>query len=500
MDPIESEAPSAWRGRSSPRIAILGAGAGGLCMAIRLKQSGVHDFTIFEKSQRVGGTWNDNTYPGACCDVPSHLYSFSFERKSDWSRVFAPQQEIQTYFEHCVEKYGLRKHIRFGVEIAHARFDEEQGVWRLATTAGEEIVANVVVSGLGQLNRPHVPAIPGIEEFEGTSFHSARWRHDHDLAGRRVAVIGNAASAIQFVPPVAEQVEQLHVFQRTPNWMIRRNDRAYTDAEKRRFARFPWLERLQRALIYLALESRWLAFTVGSRMSRRMERMASDCLAEEIPDPSLRAVLTPDYPVGCKRILISDDYYPALRRDNVEVVTEGIERVTSDAIVTKDGKRRPVDTIIFATGFETTSFLAPLELEGRGGRKLREAWRTGAEAYLGVTVTGFPNLFLLYGPNTNLGHNSILFMIECQVNYILRCLAELNRRELAWLDVRPEVQERYNEAIQRQLARTAWNASCGSWYKTESGKITNNWSSFTLAYWWKTRRPDFSAFEPHGAR
>jgi cation diffusion facilitator CzcD-associated flavoprotein CzcO len=496
-------AEASWRGRPAPRIAILGAGAGGLCMAIQLKQAGFHDFTIFEKSDRVGGTWHDNTYPGACCDVPSHLYSFSFERKSDWSRVFSPQAEIQAYFQHCAEKYGLLPHIRFGVEIAGARFDESpedgRSFWRLRTTAGEEIAASAVVSGLGQLNRPHVPPIAGLEDFAGTSFHSARWRHDHDLTGRHVAVIGNAASAIQFIPEIAKQAAKVHVFQRTPNWMIPRNDRAYSDAEKRRFAKLPGWEWLNRALVYWALESRFFAFRGSGRIAKQMKRMALELLEKEIPDPALRATLTPDYPIGCKRILISDDYYASLRRDNVEIVTSPIERIAADGVVTKDGRTRAADTLIFATGFETTSFLAPLEIEGLGGRKLREEWRTGAEAYLGVAVSGFPNLFLLYGPNTNLGHNSILFMIECQVNYIVRCLRELVQRERAFADVRPEAQERYNEEVQRKLASTAWNAACGSWYKTEAGKITNNWSGFTVDYWWKTRRPDFGAFRFHEA-
>lgn len=486
---------SGWRGRPSPRIAILGAGAGGLCMAIQLKKAGFHDFTVFEKSDRVGGTWHDNTYPGACCDVPSHLYSFSFERKSDWSRIFSPQAEIQQYLDHCATRYGIHEHIRFGVEVTGARFDEQQGVWRLRTAGGEEIVVDAVVSGLGQLNRPHIPHIDGIEDFAGVHFHSARWRHDRDLAGRDVAVIGNAASAIQFIPPVAEKARRLTILQRTPNWMIPRNDRAYTEREKWAFAHVPGWERFNRALIWARLELNFFAFRGNGRIARYMARMAKEYLEAAVPDPALRAKLLPDYPVGCKRILISDDYYPALRRENVSLVTSGIDRIVKDGILTKDGVHHPADTIVFATGFETTRFLAPLEVEGAGGRKLQEEWRAGAEAYYGVTVSGFPNLFLLYGPNTNLGHNSILFMIECQVSYAIRCLEEVVRRGAAWIDVRPEAQERYNDEIQRELAGTAWNAACGSWYKTEAGKITNNWSGFTTQYWWRTRRPDFSAYQ-----
>jgi cation diffusion facilitator CzcD-associated flavoprotein CzcO len=479
------------------RIAILGAGASGLCLGIRLGQSGFRDFVILEKSQDVGGTWHENRYPGACCDVPSHLYSFSFERKSDWSRKFAPQPEIQDYFRHCARKYGLLPRIRFGVEVTGARFDEAKGVWRLATRGGEEIEAEVLVSGVGQLNRPHVPDFPGLASFAGTSFHSARWDPGFDPRGKRVAVIGNAASAIQFIPPVAEQAAEVHVFQRTPNWVVPRLDFAYGERARWLFARVPGLERLYRWLIYWSFELRFFTFRGqgGGWLGRRMEQAAREYLAAEIPDPTLREALTPDYPAGCKRILISDDYLPALRRENVELVTSGIERIVPEGVVTRDGSTRAVDAIVFATGFETTSFLAPIEVEGLGGRKLSEQWRDGAEAYLGVAVAGFPNLFLMYGPNTNLGHNSILFMIEAQTRYILESLNELARSGRACLEVKAEAQEAYNEEIQRALADTVWSSTrCGSWYKTASGKVTNNWKGFTLEYWWRTRRPDWSAF------
>jgi cation diffusion facilitator CzcD-associated flavoprotein CzcO len=478
-----------------PRIAILGAGAGGLCMGAQLRRAGFDDFTIFEKSDRVGGTWHDNVYPGAACDVPSHLYSFSFERKADWSRAFAPQPEIQSYFQQLAERRELLPHVRFGTEVSAASFDASAGTWHLRTRGGETFTADVLVSALGQLNRPHVPDFPGLSEFEGTAFHSARWNTAHDLSGETVAVIGNAASALQFIPRIAPRVKQLYVFQRTPNYVIPRNDRVYTEREKRAFARVPGLERLLRWWIYWLLELRFIGFTDGTWISRKLRQAALAYLQASIHDPGLRAVLTPDYPVGCKRILISDDYYPSLERDNVEIVTSPIECFTRGGIVTRDGRTRPIDTVVFGTGFESTSFLAPLDVEGRDGRKLSEAWRDGAEAYLGITVAGFPNLFLLYGPNTNLGHNSILFMIECQVRYALRCIRDLVRRDLAWLDVRRDVMDRYNTEIQEALRKTVWNASCGSWYKTPSGRITNNWKGFTVEYWWRTRRPEPSDFE-----
>lgn len=478
-----------------PKIAILGAGAGGLCMGVQLHKAGFRDFTLFEKSDGVAGTWHDNTYPGAACDVPSHLYSFSFEPKSDWTRKFSPQEEIRRYFQGVADKWGLPARTRFGAEVTSASFDERQGQWRLRTRAGEEHTADVLVSGLGQLNRPRIPDFPGLASFEGASWHSARWNHDFDLAGKRVAVIGNAASALQFIPPVAAKAGRLHVFQRSPNYVIPRFDRDFTEREKRAFAKLPALRRLYRAWIWGRLEANFFAFTDGSRLSRLVRKGALQYLEAMVADPALRAALTPDYPVGCKRLLISDDYFQALVRPHVELVTDPIERIEPRGVVTRDGARREVDAIVFATGFDTTSFLAPLEIEGRGGAKLREAWKDGAEAYLGVAVAGFPNLFLLYGPNTNLGHNSILFMIECQVRYAIRCIEELGRRGLAWLDVRRDAMDRYNAEVQEALRATAWNASCGSWYKTESGKITNNWKGFTTEYWWRTRRPDFAAFE-----
>ncbi len=477
--------------RQHLEVAILGAGVSGLCMAIQLRKAGIPSFEIFEKSQDVGGTWLDNSYPGSGCDVPSHLYSFSFEPNPEWSRAFSPQPEIQRYLRHCAEKYQILAQIRFGTEIAGASFDEHAGVWRIRTSADEEITAKALVSGLGQLNRPHFPEIPGLSSFEGTSFHSARWNHEHDTSGERVAVIGNGASALQFIPEIAKTAERVTVFQRSANWVIPRNDRKFSEADKARFRRHPLLLRTVRAFIWSMLEIRFLAFLRDSWFSRRMTRIATEYLHAQVSDPVLRAKLTPDYPIGCKRILISDDYYQALVRQSVEVVDEPIVQVTRDAVVTKDGVARPADTIVFGTGFETTTFLAPLAIEGLGGAKLDEIWRGGAEAYLGVTVAGFPNLFMLYGPNTNLGHNSIIFMIECQVGYAVQCIQELQRRHVSWLDVRRDVMDRYNRDLQAALAKTAWTAGCASWYKTASGKVVNNWSGFTTDYWRRTRHPNW---------
>ncbi len=475
-------------------MAILGAGIGGLCMGIQLKKAGFHDFTLFEKAGAVGGTWRDNTYPGAACDVRSHLYSFSFEPNPDWTRDYATQPEILRYLEHCAEKYGLLPHVRFHTEIASVHFDAARGVWRLRGTTGQEWEAEVVVSGVGQLNRPYTPPIPGLESFGGTWFHSARWDHGHDLTGRTVAIIGNGASAIQFAPLIAPKVKRLYLFQRSANWILAKGDRPVPALERALLRRVPALAAAKRTSIYWSLEARFLAFRRDSALSKVMERLALRHLHQQVSSPALRKALTPDYPIGCKRILLSDDYYPTLERPNVELVTSGNERIEGDRIVTRDGRGYPVDTLIFATGFEATSFLAPMEFQGLGGRKLHEAWKDGAEAYLGMTVSGFPNFYMLYGPNTNLGHNSIIFMIECQARYILQCIQTMRERELRWLDVKPQAMAAFNTALHRELDKTAWAGGCGSWYKTASGKITNNWSGFTADYERRTRQPDWSAF------
>jgi cation diffusion facilitator CzcD-associated flavoprotein CzcO len=466
-------------------------------MGIQLLKAGFDDFTIYEKSDGLGGTWRDNSYPGSGCDVPSLLYSFSFEPNPNWSRVFSEQPEILAYLEHCAEKYGLLPHIRFGCEVESARFEASEGQWKLQLAGGEQSSARILVSGCGQLNRPLTPKIPGLDEFAGTVFHSARWNHEHELDGERVGVIGNGASAIQFVPRIASRTRQLQIFQRSPNWIVPKPDRPYASWEKRMFARFPASARLRRRLQYWQLESRFFAFFKNSRFGRQFQGLSRRWIREQVSDPALLRVVEPDYPIGCKRILISNDYLPTLDLPQVEVVTDPIERIEPDAVVTRDGQRRPLDTLILATGFESTRFLAPMEIRGLEGQTLESAWQDGAEAHLGMTVAGFPNFFMLYGPNTNLGHNSIIFMIECQVRYAIRCIQELQRQGLSHLDVRPEVMDAYNREIQESAGRSVWDAECQSWYKTESGKITNNWPHFTVEYWKRTRRPDFAEFRLH---
>jgi cation diffusion facilitator CzcD-associated flavoprotein CzcO len=474
------------------RIVIVGAGPAGLAMGMRLKRAGYTDLTIVERSRGVGGTWHDNRYPGAGCDVPSHLYCFSFAPKPDWQHKFARQPEIERYFNECVERAGLAPHLQLDTEVQGA--DLVDDTWRIRTSRGE-LTADVLISGTGQLNRPRMPALPGLDTFAGTAFHSARWPEHFDPRGKRVVVIGNGASAAQIVPAIAPDVAQLTVLQRTPSYVFPRKDRAYRAVEKWLFRYVPGWRRLYRSWIYWSLDSRFSGLFQGSTIGKLVRWLTLRHLRAQIADPALRAKLTPDYPIGCKRIVISDDWYPALARDNVSLVTSPIERVTADAVVTADGVAHPADALIFATGFESTSFLAPMQITGKEGRTLASAWQTGAEAHLGIHVAGFPNLFLLYGPNTNLGHSSILFMIECQVRYVLRCLAELARRNARNIDVRPEAMARSNAELQQELARTAWAADCHNWYKTDAGKITNNWSGRTTAYWWATRRPRFDELE-----
>ncbi|HYC55038.1 MAG TPA: NAD(P)/FAD-dependent oxidoreductase [Candidatus Binatia bacterium] len=478
----------------APRIAIIGSGFSGLSLGIHLRKEGIRSFRIYEKASRVGGTWRENTYPGCACDVASFAYCFSFEQKTDWSRKWSPQGEILQYMEHCVDRYGLSEHLRFDSEIAGARYDEAAHVWHVRAASGEEFVADVVVSCVGQLHRPHIPDIEGLDAFQGKVFHSARWDHQHDLAGKQVAVVGNAASAIQFVPHVARQAARLHVFQRSANWMMPRGDRAYTPAEKERFRRYPWLARAYRWWIWFAHELWFPIFRRNAFLSGQWERGAVKYLESVVQDPALRQALTPDYPIGAKRILISDDYFQALTRPNVELIRDGVARLNANSIVTRSGREIPIDTLILATGFRTTEFLVPMQIEGCGGRSLHDAWSDGARAYYGMTVSGFPNFFMMYGPNTNLGHNSIIFMIECQTTYIMDLLRKMRSQNIAAVDLRPEVMEAYNRRLQERLSRTAWAAVDKSWYKDSAGHITNNWSGTTTTYWWHTRQANLSDY------
>jgi cation diffusion facilitator CzcD-associated flavoprotein CzcO len=478
----------------SPDIVIVGAGFSGIGMAIRLKTSGIESFLILEKFGDLGGVWRDNTYPGAACDAPSHLYSYSFEVDYPWSRKFAPQHEILTYLRHCAEKYGLGPHIRTNSEVLAAAFDEDTGRWEVKTKDAA-YRPRVLIAAVGQLHQPSIPALPGLDNFAGVSFHSARWNHAHDLSGKSVAVIGTGSTAIQVVPAIAPKVRGLTVFQRSPGYIRPKPEKVYSDLEHQRYRRFPVLRRFDRAWTYCMNEARFINFDVAP-LNRRMQGKFRAALAGRFADTEMRRKLTPDYALGCKRGLPSNDWYPTLARENVELVTFPIARIVPQGVETADGRVHAVDTLIFATGFKATQFLAPIRITGVGGRDLHQAWSEGAEAYLGMTVTGFPNLFLLYGPNTNLAHSSVVYMLESQFSYVLKAVRTMLARGIDVMQVRATVQKRYNQFLSRRLQRSVLvRGGCTSWFKTASGKVTNNWPTFSFLYRLRTRRLRLGDYE-----
>ena len=472
---------------SHHRVAIIGAGFSGLGMAIRLKQEGIHDFVVLERAESLGGTWRDNTYPGCACDVPSNLYSFSFAPNPDWSRTFSPQPEIWEYLRRVSAEHGVDPHIHYHHEVTSAHWEEASELWRIQTTAGE-LTAEMLVAGAGPLSDPKLPDIDGIDRFEGTIFHSARWNHEHVLDGERVAVIGTGASAIQIVPRIQPGVGSLHVFQRTPPWVMPHRDRPTARWERLLYRAFPPAQRLVRGAVYWVRELFVLPL-MHPREGSLPERLARRHLNAQVTDPRLRACLEPSYRIGCKRILISNDYYPALQRPNVELVTDPISAIRPHGIVTADGRERELDTIILATGFHVTDMPVAELVHGGDGRTLAEIWQGSPQAHLGTTVAGFPNLFLLVGPNTGLGHNSIVFMIESQLHYLMECLRFMDRGGLGVVEVREQVQRRSNEELQRRLKDTVWNSGgCVSWYLDEHGRNTTIWPGSTWPYRRRLRR------------
>jgi len=476
-------------------VVIVGSGFAGLCMGIKLRQAGCEDFVILEKAEELGGTWRDNTYPGCACDIPSYLYSFSFEQNPHWTRMFAPWDEILAYLKHCADKYGIADKIRYGAEVTEAAFDEATGRWTVTVNGDQTIETQALVAGVGSLHQPKLPDLPGLDSFAGTTFHSARWKHDHELSDRNVAVIGTGASAIQFVPKIAPQVAHLDVFQRTPPWITPKPDRAIGPRERAVHARFPAGQRAIRNAIYWGLEGRGIGFAGNPKLMKALELQAKRHLRKQVPDPELRAKLTPDYQIGCKRLLISNDYYPALARPNVDVVTTPITRVTPTSVVTGDGVERSCDTIVLGTGFEVSANLTRMPILGKDGVDLADHWkRNGIGAHLGITVAGFPNLFLLVGPNTVLGHSSMVFMIEAQVRYVMQALHLLRRRGASYVEVREEAQERFVNSIQGELGDTVWQSGCNSWYFDAQGRNSTIWPEFTVSYWRRTRRLDPADF------
>lgn len=478
--------------RTHHHVIVVGTGFAGLGMAIRLRQQGMTDFVVLERAGDVGGTWRDNGYPGCACDVPSHLYSFSFELNPSWSRSFSSQQEIWAYLQRCTDSYGVRPHIRFHHEVLDAAWDHTRCRWRVRTNHGE-LTSDVLVTGTGALSDPSIPDIPGLKSFQGAVFHSAQWDHDYDLTGKRVAVVGTGASAVQFVPQIQPAAAELTVFQRTPPWILPRNDRDNSDLERRLYRRVPGLQRLVRSGIYWARELSVPGFTRNPRLLKVAELIARRHLRRQVPDPALRAKLTPGYTIGCKRILLSDDYLPALARSNVDVVTAGLAEVGPDWVRAADGTRKDVDAIIFGTGFHVTDMPVAARIRGRDGRTLADTWSEGAQAHRGTTVAGFPNLFMLVGPNTGLGHTSMIYMIESQVAYTVDALRYLRRSGAGAVEVRPEAQAAYNDAVQSRMERTVWSAGgCMSWYLDPQGRNTTLWPTFTWRFRRATRtfRPD----------
>ncbi|HEX3613735.1 MAG TPA: NAD(P)/FAD-dependent oxidoreductase [Sporichthyaceae bacterium] len=471
-------------------IAIVGTGFSGLGTAIRLARAGRRDFVVLERADDVGGTWRDNTYPGAACDVPSRLYSFSFRLNPDWSRTYSPQAEILEYLRTCAREEGVLPHLRFNTELTDASWDAAAGRWRIETSRGS-LTANFLVLGTGALVEPARPDIPGLDSFAGTVFHSARWNHDHDLTDRQVAVIGTGASAIQFVPQVAAAAAKLSLFQRTPPWIVPRPDRAVRSLERALYRHVPLAHRLARAGVYGLLESRALGFVLHPRMLAPAERIALRHMHKAVEDPELRAKLTPHYSIGCKRILVSNDYYPAVALPQVDVVTAGIESVEPDGIRTCDGVLHPADTLILGTGFRVTDNPGFARIHGRDGRSLEQVWaHDGMHAYLGTTVPDFPNLFLLLGPNTGIGHTSAVYMIECQIDLVLRILEHLRQHQLAEIEVRPEVDAQWNADLARRSERSVWKSGCGSWYLDAAGRNTVLWPDLTFRFRSSTRRFD----------
>ncbi|WP_288352471.1 NAD(P)/FAD-dependent oxidoreductase [uncultured Marinobacter sp.] len=480
---------------TTPSVIIIGTGFGGLCMAIQLRNAGIETFTLLEKASGVGGTWRDNTYPGAACDVQSHLYSFSFEPKHDWSRKFGLQPEILDYMQHCVEKYDLAGHIQFNREVASAVFNEATNTWTVTTTDGESQTADIIVTATGQLNQPAWPNIPGLDTFAGTTFHSARWDHNHDLSGKNVGVIGTGASAIQFVPEIVPKVGALSLFQRSAAWVLPKPDRPFYKWEQALFQKVPAWDRIYRSLIYWKNESRALAFTRFNSLLELFAWQAKRFAKHQVRDPEKFRHLIPDYKIGCKRILISNDWYSAVDQSHVELVTTGIERVVEEGLITTDGALHRLDTIVLGTGFAASDFLSPMEITGRNGASLNQAWATGSEAYKGITVSGFPNLFMLYGPNTNLAHNSIVYMLESQVRYVLGCINTLSATPGTAMDVKPDRLKTFSEGVQTKLKDSVWESGCHSWYLDSDGKNTVNWPGFTFTYRKATREVNPDDYE-----
>jgi cation diffusion facilitator CzcD-associated flavoprotein CzcO len=474
-------------------VVIIGSGFSGIGMGIRLKQAGVDDFVILERGDDVGGTWHFNTYPGCACDVPSHLYSFSFAPNPAWSQTYSPQPEIDRYLKRCAEVFGIRPHVRLDTEVTDAAYDEENERWTVETSNGT-FTGRVLVAAQGGLAEPSIPEIPGIDSFEGTTFHSARWDHDYDLRGKRVAAVGTGASAIQFVPAIQGVVDHLHVVQRTPPWIMPHPNRPTTRFERQLYARVPAAQKLVRGATYAGRELFVLGFAKEPRAMKVAEAIARKHMRDQLTDPELVEKVTPDYTIGCKRILPSNKWYPALSKPNVDVLTGGVAEIRPRSLVAGDGTEVEVDAIIFGTGFQVADMPVGKFVRGRGGRTLDDVWQGSPKAYLGTTVAGFPNLFLMTGPNTGLGHSSMVYMIESQIAHVVSALQAMRAAGAATLEVRPEVQDAYNADIDGKMDKTVWSTGCASWYLDATGRNATLWPDWTWAFRRRVARFDESDY------
>ncbi len=470
-------------------IAIIGAGFSGLGTAIRLKQEGYRDFVVLERGDDVGGTWHFNTYPNCGCDVPSHLYSFSFAPNPDWTRTYSKQPEIRAYLRRTADQFGVRPHIQTDTTVESADWDEDTRRWNVTTDRGT-VSARVLVAGMGPLAEPRIPEIEGLDDFEGQVMHSARWDHSYNLAGKRVASIGTGASAIQYVPAIQPDVEQLHVFQRTAPWIMPHTDRQTLGFERRLYGAFPALERLVRGGVYAGRETLVLGFVKQPKLMRLVEKLARKHIERQVPDPAMREQVTPDYTIGCKRILPSNRWYPALGEDNVELVVTGVSEVRANSVVDSEGVEREVDAIIFGTGFQVTDMPVGKAVTGRNGATLDDAWKGSPNAYLGTSVPGFPNMFLLLGPNTGLGHNSMIYMIESQIAHVLDALDTMRKRGADEVEVRSDAADAFKAEVDKRHEGAVWNTGCASWYLDDTGRNATLWPDWTFRFRQRTARFD----------
>ena len=479
-------------------VGIIGAGPGGLALGIFLRKNGFRDFTIFDREDGVGGTWRINTYPGLACDVKSHLYSYSFDLNSNWSRLWSGQPEILQYFERCAQRYELARNLKLRTEIVSARWDAETQTWLLTTAGGERYTFDVVVSAVGLFTQPVLPELVEQEPFTGTLMHTARWDHSVDLSDARVAVLGTGSTAAQLIPEVAKVAKKVYSVQRSPTWILPKPDRTYTDREKWLFSHVPFAKKVYRTRLWMRSESNIGVIENGSDKTREFKDIALRALDASVPDEELRRKLTPEHPFGCKRLVFATDYLQALTQPHVEVVSSPARALRARSLVTADGSNLDVDVVLCATGYAAAHYLGQIDVVGEGATTLRDQWSDGAYAYLGMTVPGFPNFFMLYGPNTNVGSNSVIFMLEAQAHYIVRALKYMRRKRKTYVAVRAETMADFIARIDEWMQGTVWLTRCSNYFRAPNGRVVTQWPRSARAFWGMTRRfrPTEYTFEP----